>query len=505
MANSYISIFDRNKMITKKDLCEILNLDPSRPKLMFSKTEINKAYKKRLLRVHPDKQRNLEQPIPKKIALILTNDATRAKDYLLNGESNIPGKAFKENLNINDLDSLFDFLVSSLKQIKPTTESIASLFTYLRYASNNFVVLILLSTYSDNHLNFRYINDISKALNIIRPFIKQVNGAAIANILRSLQKALISEDNDASEAAFDSLKQSLPDKIANNAKYDKLILEIKNISEDLKPILDDGFIYRTEIIFNFWPHFIATVPNWKHIIGIYFISMLFSATTLPKFINAYFDISNIVLKQKGKLAFGVFLLPSVLLTILLLPINIATHLTLQGAYLSSKVLYRVISNVFQAFITTCHLIKMALFDTNLSFREEAYKLFEALINLSFRLFIISTLEIVDSFIYVFSGTSPLVELISSLHEKFDNFLLAIKPATKVKIKKELDEEAEQSPLIAINDKSEETAKQQSLPSTVENPQGFFNNPFVNSNDAKDPWLEEALATMPQKNAAENKK
>ena len=94
MPSVYSSIFDGPTVITRKDLCELLNLDTSRVGLRFSSAEIKKAYHKRALRFHPDAQTRFHPSIPAEICNILMNDIVLAKDYMLNGEDNIPGKAF---------------------------------------------------------------------------------------------------------------------------------------------------------------------------------------------------------------------------------------------------------------------------------------------------------------------------------------------------------------------------------------------------------------------------
>lgn len=55
----YVSLFDRSQIITTRDMCELLNLDINRPHLNFSAAEIRKAYQKRVLRFHPDRQPHL--------------------------------------------------------------------------------------------------------------------------------------------------------------------------------------------------------------------------------------------------------------------------------------------------------------------------------------------------------------------------------------------------------------------------------------------------------------
>ena len=167
MTTPYTSVFDGPTLITKKDLCDILNLDTSRPGLKFSQSEIQKAYKRRAVRFHPDKQLSQNPPIPTQICNILMNDIVLARDYMLRGEDNIPGKTFVENskksFSANPSDWV-DTVINVLNGIQAGTSAVSSTVPWLSRLSNNFLMILLLSTFSDGQLNFRYINIFSKEL-----------------------------------------------------------------------------------------------------------------------------------------------------------------------------------------------------------------------------------------------------------------------------------------------------------------------------------------------------
>ena len=63
-------LFLKNKVLTTFEPCP----------------EINKAYKKRSLRIHSDKQANQKTPIPADVCDTLFNDLTRARDHLKEDE-----------------------------------------------------------------------------------------------------------------------------------------------------------------------------------------------------------------------------------------------------------------------------------------------------------------------------------------------------------------------------------------------------------------------------------
>ncbi len=365
----YKSIFETKTFITKADLCEILNLDPNRANLNFSASEIKKAYRKRTLRIHPDRQGQYDTPIPAEDCTILMSDAVLARDYLLNNEDNIPGSAFQENLHTNTLDDWFDICINTIKNIKSVTTSTFSSLNYFSYISNNFLVLFTLANYSDNKLNFRFINEYSDILNNIRPYIEKINGTALSEALKQIQLALTSIDDNELTLALDKLDEALPANITSNDKYNELKDAIKEARKDISEVLTDKVIANIKHVFDFWPNLIATMPSWRHIIGVYIHTMLFTAITFPKHINAVSEILKVILKQKGKLAFSLVVIPFILLNIAILPLKLLSQISLQALPISAKVLYRLISNGMQLIRSVIHLIKMIFSTTDYAFNK----------------------------------------------------------------------------------------------------------------------------------------
>ena len=471
----YKSIFETKTIITKADLCEILNLDSNRDNLNFSASEIKKAYRKRTLRIHPDKQAIYDKPIPAEDCTTLMSDAELARDYLLNNEDNIPGRAFKENLRTNTLDDWFDICINTIKNIKSATTSSISGLNYLSYLSNNFLVLFTLATYSDNKLNFRYINEYTDILDTIRPYIENINGTAISEALKQIQITLTSVDDNELTLALDKLDATLPENITNNKKYNELKDAIKDARKDISEVLTANVIANIKHFFDFWPNLIATMPSWRHIIGVYLHTMLFTAITFPKHINAVSEILKVILKQKGKLAFSLVVIPFLLLNIAILPLKLLSQISLQALPISAKVLYRLISNGLQLIKSAIHLIKMIFSTTDYALNIELFKLSESIINLSLRFIITLSLEITDALIYVVSSYSPLAEFINYFNKIIDDLIAKLKPESvnsNSDTNSNLNNQTENEQLLVVLDDKNQATKQQHQ-SPTPNPAGFF--------------------------------
>lgn len=229
MSMSYTSVFDRPNIITRKDLCEILNLDTSRPGLKFSVGEIQKAYKQRALRFHPDQRESYSPVIPVETCNTLMSDIVRARDYMLRGEDNILGKAFVED-SLKQPDDWFDRLIQVLKGIKSGSSTLAKWLPWVSRIHNDFSLILLASTFSNNQLNFRYINVYAKQLDSMRPYLKGIDGSTVAKLLHILKDALQSDQVDI-EKIKTQLLAMLSEELAKNPKFDELLTAIAEARE----------------------------------------------------------------------------------------------------------------------------------------------------------------------------------------------------------------------------------------------------------------------------------
>jgi hypothetical protein len=479
MIYQYDSIFDGASIITKKDLCALLNLDLERANLHFTTAEINLAYRKRALRFHPDRQKNYDQPIPVDICNKLMSDISTAKDHLLAGEDNIQGKAFKNNFSFESTQFV-DTLIHGLKTFKETKASIESLVSWFSWFSTSFVALLPLSTYSDGQLNLRYINILAKELAEIRPFIKNIDGSTAAQFLYFLREQLLKvEDINPEEFTYylKAVSPELIESILKEKKLDELLLAVKESRDELKKLLTDEFIIKTQHIISFWPQFLSTLPTWRHLGTVFFITMLFTATSMPKFLNAFKVFCETIIEHKGMGVFALSLLPLIALSLLSLPLNIIIHLSRALAWLSLKAAGSLIFNgVIIALSAAKLLVIFSAEKSNYSLEQEGFLLLEACFNLFIRLPINTTLDFANTVLFILFNQNMLSYLNECLNSFFDDILNAFRP-----------EDSQDQALISLNS-HQKPATQNDKP--YDGNLGFF--PRANSYNKEDSWFNDLL-------------
>lgn len=473
---TYTSIFDGATIITKKDLCKILNLDTSRPGLKFSPSEIQKAYKQRALRFHPDKQKNQKPSIPTEICNTLMNDIALARDYMLKGEDNIPGKVFieksRETFTLNSHDGI-DRLIKALNGIQSGTQKLSSTILWLSRFSRNFFIILFLSTFSNNQLNLNMVNELSKELKTIRPFLKGIdafveaaNGAYLARFLLRLKKVLESNEQD-NTTIKKWLGEYLPQSITESKNFEQLLIAIKAARNELVKMLTKDFIGQLNHIVQFWIHFIATVPSWRHIIGVYFTSLLFTATSLPKYFNAVKIITEVIRNQKGTISFIMSLLPLLILSVALLPINIAIQLSFQLTWIALKACYEILVNGYQLLYSAMNMVR-SLFVKDIYFSQMMFNLLESTLNLTIRLAFNIAIEVLDEIIFIVTGQS----LLGSFQNRVNEWLDATIHTCHPKIKKEIP-----------------------APNVASQNNRFFDGTHAPSNNKNDVFLEKILSDL----------
>jgi hypothetical protein len=517
--SAYTSIFSGSSVITRRELCEILNLDISRPGLKFTDAEIHKAFRIRSLRFHPDKQSANDQAIPEETCNVLMNDISIARDYLLAGKDYVPGVALgNDHLRVgsiyswlssvqpSDIDNWansvkefatsnwVDSVIGMLDGLKTGSFVISSTVPWMSFFSNTYLMMLLMSTFLDEQLNFRVINLLAKPLATIQPYLQDLDGHTLIDFLRTL-KEYTAEAEAFDEEKFNVLKAILPTSISDHPQFDDLFPALLETKEELAKLLDDNFIIDLQHILQFWPHFIANVPSWKHIIGVYFTSLLLTANSLPKSINALKVITEVIWEHKGGLALALTALPLFLLTAVVLPASIIVQLSKQLAWVAMRASLQLLINGFSLLFSASNLIHSLFPDSGKSISEEAFYLFESGFNLSVRLSINVILETLNGVIFVISSQSPLSSLLETINAAFDSMLGRLPKAALI----EPSAEPGTGALIVV-----EAAARQQPPARTQTEQpsenrepaeqsyGFFANSNLPLLNQEDLWLEKIL-------------
>lgn len=496
MPTPYISIFDGSTIITRKNLCELLNLDTSRPDLKFSDAEITKAYKVRALQFHADKQLGRAQPIPKETCDILINDIGMARTYMLNGTDNIPGKAFLEKGRTFKTEDWVAGVIGTLRAVKAGTSTLSFGVSWLNTFSSSFLMVGLMSSFWDGQLNLRFVNYFTAPLAFLRPYLKDIDGTALAAFLRQIKESLKTTDQLDAEGLFKQLKEVLPESMTSHPQFDTLLVEIKDTGKELKNMLTDEFIDQLQHIVQFWPHFIATVPSWKHIMGVYFSSLIVTSNNLPLFFNALKVITEVILEQKGGLVLGLTALPLLLLSALVLPVSILVQIAKQLAWLGLKESWKILVNGFSLLSSLYNLLGLLSSDSDKTFSQVAFSLFESVFNLTIRLSINLIMGVLDAAIYILTSKSPLSSIQDSINDGLDSLFTSLRPEVEVQQEQQPEEI---KPLVIVDqDKTQRpTETKEPLQSF-----GIFANSNLPLHNKEDLWLKQLFASLVEETAPE---
>lgn len=486
MPTPYTSIFDSSTIITRKDLCELLNLDTTRPGLKFSPDEIKRAYKIRAMRFHPDKQAASEQPVPIEISVIVTQDLVQARDYMLAGTDNIPGKYFVANGLSYAPEDWVTVVIDTLNGIKENTATFSWGVTWLSRFSNDYLMILLMSTFLDGQLDFRFISMFSNQLAAIRPHLEGIDGTALAGVLRQIKDSLNSAEEMNSESILMQLHEILPESLTKHEKFDTLVAAFKDAGKELKSMLTDEFINNVQHIVHFWPNFIANVPTWKHIMGVYFVSLIATSSSLPKFFNALKVITEVILEHKGGAALALTALPLLLLTALVLPVNIVVQIVTQFAWVLLQEIPLVLINGFGLLASVYNLLHSLFPNSDKSFSQAAFSLFESALNLSVRLSLDVIIGALDAVIFILTNHSVLGSLLDSINISLDTMLDSMRPVSASQTPTEEPEVG----VVAVP-----TDEQQSRVKEPAQFLGFFANSNLPLHNQNDVWLTKFLTEL----------
>lgn len=462
-------------------MCELLNLDVNRPNLNFTAAEIRKAYQKRALRFHPDRQPHLSPKIPVEICNVLMNDINRAREHLLKGEDNIIGKGLLDKANQIPASDWSEVVISVLHGIQMGSSTMGSFVPWISRFSNTIFMWALMSTYSDNQLNFRFVNSVVSLIAPFRPFLEQINGEILIAVLQKIKGILDTTQEADLEKALTSnellqqIKAILPaDLNIDDSKLAKISKALKEAHAEVKNMLTDEFIAHVAHISQFWPHFLATVPSWLHILGVNFISLLFTATSLPKFFNAFLVINDVIIQQKGLLAFYLTIIPSSLLAITLLPINLLVQMSYQLTFI---LVPAVVKAIYYSLNLISSLLGMLLLLNpygNQEVFKSTMKLLESTLYLCISLPINLVLELFDSLGFIITNMSLLSSTQNDFNQFFDSLFAHAADNEQTK-RPETDGVADESQELPTSEEKES------------NSAGFF--PTQPLHNAEDKWLD----------------
>ncbi len=376
-------------------MCEILNLDISRPGLIFSEREINKAYRLRAKLFHPDKQKQYNPSIPNDICGLLMNDIEHAKDYLLLNKDNITA-------DFDDFDDCIDKLKNAM-----------NLLNY--YRNNEFILIWDLAQFSPK--NNIFLSIVYKSLDEYRHFLKDIDADSLNSFLIELNHDLKSNQQENIADIIDKHKQYLPKRFIENQYFVDFLFATRGKNEELKKLLTERFIGELQHIVKFWTNFIATAPRWKHIVCVYFISLIYTASCIPMIFSATKMITEVIWKQKGAIALTFSSLPILILTTALFPLNIAIHLSFQLITIAMRAFFQILKNSLGFLIAAICLV-FSLFIDAISLSKCVLLLFESTLNLTIRLAFTITIEVLDAIIFLLTGQS----MLSSFQSKFNHWL-----------------------------------------------------------------------------------
>ena len=419
MPYQYTSLFDKSGFITKKEMCALLNLDLKRTNLTFTPQEINKAYRLRALRFYPDKQIVATQPIPENVCNILMSDITRAKEHMLKGEDNIPGKILENSAFVTNKD-FGRTLINILKNIKSGAKTVPEMTSWLYLFSSKALFAGLLSTYSNDQLNFRFINQMHDDLKASRPYLQDVDGSTVLALLKELKNVLDQDDNsDAIHNIVKQLREALPELISEE-RVDELTQEIDSTKNELKKMFTENFMTQLEYILKFWPELLRTVPSWKHIVDVYFFSLFITATSLPKLFNSLKVLTEAVILDKGWLIFALISMPSLLVSAIMLPVNAAVHLSAMFAWIGLKTALLMIKNAVSLLATTINIIAYSLTSRD-KLSGELFTLLTYVFDLSVRFVLNLAMDVLDSVFFYATNHYLFSDIQIKMNDLFDKW------------------------------------------------------------------------------------
>lgn len=452
MPEIYTSIFKTLPVVTKKDMCALLNLDLARPNLSFSKEEINKAYRIRARQFHPDRQYLAPYPIPAATCTILMDDLSTCRDHLLNGKDDIIGASLSDN----SMTDWLSYVLKMLKTLKNDSSDVTQSIVWYSRFSRSVFMMVALSTFSDGQLNLRYVNQLTPQMNHLRAMLATLDSDLIVSLLRMIQQYVNMDEFDEQNVRSE-IQGLVSDELISREGLRVLVSAIHQAQAALKVELTDDLIWHIEHLLKFWPDFINRLPSWNHLSAILFITLLTTATSLPKYVNAVRVLAETILEQKGGIALTLSNPLLLLLSVALLPINLAIQLSAQLVWITAKVAFTIITNVFTLLLLPYNIVFAESCNTELLFA-----LLNGVVALSLRLIVTCVLELADSVLFILTDTSSLSSWIDSFNHHLDELLKVFKPVSSYMPERDAEKNNGNDELVLViadNEQSSTAAEQ----------------------------------------------
>ena len=425
MAYQYISIFEREKKVTKEALCTLLGLDLTRPNLVFTKDEISAAFKQRALRSHPDRQRNYNLKLSKELCDQLMNDLARAKDELIEFKDDSQKEWF-DNINLSvDSKAVIAAIIGVLNGLHAYRDTVDQTVNLINLTSYTFLALWLLARFSDDELNLRYLNRYMRQLSEIRHYMNGMDSSSVKKWLHFLRDQANNPelfDEDELRRQLNKLAPELATILTEEGRWEEFVLALNEARDDLDTLLTDEFINKVQHLIRFWSEFIVVVPSWKQLILVYFMTLLFTANSLPKYANALKVLSETVLAHKGQFAFSLIALPMLALAALLLPINIAINLAKTLALQGLETLVKLGVFVPTFLASSLTILSLIGTDNDQLLVNELVNLTEATFNSSVRLALNVAIEMTNAVLYILLNRNVLYSFKKYVNDVLDEVL-----------------------------------------------------------------------------------
>lgn len=425
MPISYTSVFDGSATINRSELCEILNLDRSRPSLNFTPAEIHAAYRRRAFLFHPDKKS--KHHLPEEVCNILMNEILLARDYLLQGKESIPGKTSLEGESAWSYEKIRENVLQGKDWVDMAIDLINGLenenliqltadINLFSSVSNGFLMAVVLSLF--NKEGFLILSTLSnlpaEGLKRFQGNFQNIEPEKFTQILQKIKELLKKEFTFSIAEVREQLRLISP-ALGAHAHFEEFITAIQTMKNQLKVILTDDLIRRAKGMASFWPNFVANFPSWKNIIGVYFFALVFTCNSVPKFFSTVETIIAIIRKHKGTPPL-LIALPMLVFTPLLYPLNIVFQLSRQCVELALKTIFQIAKSIFNFSKAVINLLQCAL-SPHKSCSQPLFNLLKSIFDLTVRLSFNLITQTLGALFFLLSNQ----DIMSPLEKKANHF------------------------------------------------------------------------------------
>lgn len=423
MADPYKRIFDTDGFVTEAQMRQLLDL-PADLSVKLTELDINRAYRAKVLKVHPDKQDRQPSPLSAEDSNALFDDVKLAREHLLKGDTSVPGRAFAQRFTQPEEQDWLQFIIEILADLTDYTQTIDEYAYWGSWLSADYTFIWVLALPVEGELLFSLLHEMKPFLDMIRPYLEQLDGIDVKQWLLSLKELVA---NEALEENLEALKALLPQQLLEDPKLDDLMSQILTSREALVGLLNDNFIKNLTHIANYWPNLVRNIPTWRQLCAAYLLSLTCTATNLPRYIKSHIEILALIESFKGNTARLVVFLPMLVSSVLLLPLNFMIQMSWQmGGVLLSAGLSGVV-HATTTLLYGAHFLASLLGIAEADIKVDLYQIVNGLNQLAIKGFVCNLLELVDVALYWLISDNYLQGLIASLSAFSDDALNVYKP------------------------------------------------------------------------------